>query len=285
MGYRNFFSCLCGCILLFCISSSLTAQTASSGFTLQQVLSAPFPTNLVAAEHAGRIAWVFDSKGESNVWVADAPDFKARQVTHYTGDVGMPLAALKLTPDGRTAVYVRGSETNQAGEVADPTSNVEKPLQQVWAVDVDAVQSAPRLIGEMGCNEEGCEDVEISPDGKFAVWAAKKQIWIAPVAGNGGDRRGPGGERQEKTSPMPTRSPSRRRRSPMRAGTIRGLNGRRMERRSRSSATGAITALLLSMNLGATRCVIFRRARTATAIRGGLPMAARSRLCDWWAGR
>ncbi len=185
MGYRNFFSCLCGCILLFCISSSLTAQTASSGFTLQQVLSAPFPTNLVAAEHAGRIAWVFDSKGESNVWVADAPDFKARQVTHYTGDVGMPLAALKLTPDGRTAVYVRGSETNQAGEVADPTSNVEKPLQQVWAVDVDAVQSAPRLIGEMGCNEEGCEDVEISPDGKFAVWAAKKQIWIAPVAGNG----------------------------------------------------------------------------------------------------
>jgi hypothetical protein len=41
-------------------------------------MSSPFPTNLVAAEHAGRIAWVFDARGERNVWVADAPNFEAR---------------------------------------------------------------------------------------------------------------------------------------------------------------------------------------------------------------
>ncbi len=185
MGNRILSSLLlllvCGCVALLCISSSLTAQIAPGSFSLPQVMSSPFPSNLVAAEHAGRIAWIFDAKGARNVWVADAPNFDARQVTHYTGDDGMPIAALKLTPDGRTAVYVRGSETNKAGEAADPTSNVEKPLQQVWAVDVD--KGEPRLLGEMGCNEEGCEDVEISPDGEFAVWAAKKQIWIAPVSG------------------------------------------------------------------------------------------------------
>jgi dipeptidyl aminopeptidase/acylaminoacyl peptidase len=180
MGNRILSSLLCGWSLLLCISSSLTAQPAPGAFSLQQVLSSPFPTNLVTAEHAGRIAWVFDAKGEHNVWVADAPNFEARQITHSTGDDGMPIAALKLTPDGRTAVYVRGSETNRAGEVADPTSNVEKPLQQVWAVDVD--NGTPRLLGEMGCNEEGCEDVEISPNGEFAVWSAKKQLWIAPVS-------------------------------------------------------------------------------------------------------
>ena len=183
MGNRilsSLLSLLCAWILLFCISSSLTAQPAPGAFSLQQVLSSPFPTSLVAAEHAGRIAWVFDAKGDHNVWVADAPNFEARQVTHYTGDDGMPIAALKLTPDGRTAVYVRGSETNKAGEVADPTSNVEKPLQQVWAVDVD--KGVPRLLGDMGCNEEGCEDVVISPNGEFAVWSAKKQLWIAPVS-------------------------------------------------------------------------------------------------------
>ena len=145
-------------------------------------MSSPFPTNLVTAEHAGRIAWVFDAKGARNVWVADAPNFEARQVTRYTDDDGMPIAALKLTPDGRTVVYARGSETNKAGEVADPTSSVAKPLQQVWAVDVD--KGVPRLLGEMGCDEEGCEDIEISPDGKFAVWAAKKQIWIASISGD-----------------------------------------------------------------------------------------------------
>jgi dipeptidyl aminopeptidase/acylaminoacyl peptidase len=171
------------CVSILLCSSSLlsSAQTAPGTFSLPQVMSSPFPTNLVSAERAGRIAWVFDARGEHDVWVADAPSFEARQITHYTGDDGMPIAALKLTPDGRTAVYVRGSETNKAGEVADPTSNVEKPLQQVWAVDAD--KGVPRLLGDMGCNEEGCEDVEISPNGEFAVWAAKKQIWIAPVSG------------------------------------------------------------------------------------------------------
>jgi dipeptidyl aminopeptidase/acylaminoacyl peptidase len=169
------------CLLLLSLSSILFAETPGS-FTLEQVLSSPFPSNLVAAQHAGRIAWVFDAKGARNIWVADAPNFEARQVTRYSADDGMPIAAPALSPDGRTIVYARGSEVNRAGEVADPTSNVEKPLQQVWSVDVD--KRMPRLLGEMGCDEEGCEDIQISPDGKFAVWAARKQIWIASISGD-----------------------------------------------------------------------------------------------------
>lgn len=173
--------CLALLCSLLCLCSLCPAQNAAGSFSLEQILSSPFPTNLVAAEHAGRIAWVFNFKGERNVWVADAPKFEARQVTHYTGDDGMPIAALRLTPDGRTAVYARGSEANAAGEIANPTSNVVKPLQQVWAVDVD--KGEPRLLGDMGCGEEDCEDIQISPSGEFALWAAKKQIWIAPVSG------------------------------------------------------------------------------------------------------
>ena len=37
----------------------------------------------------------------------------------------------------------------------------------------------PRLIGDMGCEEEGCEDIQISPDGTYAVWETKHQLWIA----------------------------------------------------------------------------------------------------------
>ncbi len=186
MGIRALSAFSCVCVLLLCSSppfcfAQSSAQTAPHAFSLEQVLSSPFPTNLVAAEHAGRIAWVFAAKGERNVWIADAPNFEARQVTHYVGDDGMPIAALKLTPDGRTVVYARGSEANGAGEVADPTTNVEKRVQQVWAADVD--KGEPRLLGDMGCDEEGCEDIQISPNGEFAVWSAKKQIWIAPISG------------------------------------------------------------------------------------------------------
>ena len=166
-------------LLLSCFF--LAEFAAAASFTLEQVMSSAFPTNLVAAAHSPRVAWVFDAKGVRNIWVADAPDFAARQVTHYEGDEGLPIASLRITPDGRSLVYVRGSETNESGRVADPTNGVWERKQQVWAVDVDA--GAPRMLGEMGCGEEDCEDVQLSPDGQFAVWAARKQLWIAPVSG------------------------------------------------------------------------------------------------------
>ncbi len=167
-------------VLVF-IQFLFSPVAAAAGFTLEQVLSSPFPSNLVAASHRGRVAWVFDAKGVRNLWVADAPNFAARQITHYDGDEGLPLASLRITADGRTLVYVRGSEANESGRIADPTSAVWARKQQVWAVDVDA--GAPRLLGELGCGEEECEDIELSPDGQFAVWATRKQLWIASVAG------------------------------------------------------------------------------------------------------
>ena len=128
MEIRNLSAWLCvGVLLLWSSLMACSAQTPPRPFSLEQVLSSPFPTNLVAVENAGdragRIAWVFSARAERNVWIADAPNFEARQVTHYVGDDGMPIAALKLTPDGRTVVYARGSEANSAGEIADPTSS------------------------------------------------------------------------------------------------------------------------------------------------------------------
>src|SRR6266849_3865738 len=181
-GAHIFPRCRSILFLLFFIQFLVSAPGAAAvNFTLEQVMSSPFPSNLVAASRRGRVAWVFDAKGVRNLWVADAPNFAARQVTRYEGDEGLPIASLRITADGRTLVFVRGSETNENGRVADPTNGVWSRKQQVWAVEVDA--GAPRMLGEMGCGEEECEDVELSPDGQFAVWAARKQLWIAPVTG------------------------------------------------------------------------------------------------------
>jgi dipeptidyl aminopeptidase/acylaminoacyl peptidase len=153
----------------------------AEAFTLEQVMGAPFPYGLTSASHAPRMAWVFDNKGERNIWIADAPGFVPRQVTHYKGDDGQAIASLKLTPDGKTVVYARGSETNKEGTSANPQSQTKIPKQQAWAVNVSGGE--PRLIGDIGCNEEGCEDLQVSPDGKNVVWPGKKHLWIAPVDG------------------------------------------------------------------------------------------------------
>src|SRR5437764_10871510 len=101
------------CLLLFAwMLASALGVLAQSQFTLEQVLGSPFPTGLVSAQQANRVAWVFDAKGVRNVWIADGPDFvrSARQVTPYRDDDGQPIASLRLTPDGKTAVFVMGTE-------------------------------------------------------------------------------------------------------------------------------------------------------------------------------
>lgn len=169
--------------LLFFTFIFTTASFAQKpGFTVEQVMSSPFPTALTSAAKATRISWVFNSKGERNVWIADAPDFAGRQVTHYQGDDGQDIFAVTLTPDGKTVLFARGSEISSEGHVANPTSEIKEPKQQVWAADVESGKQ--RLIGDMGCNEEDCEDIQLSPDGQWVVWVgAKHHLWIAGVSG------------------------------------------------------------------------------------------------------
>jgi dipeptidyl aminopeptidase/acylaminoacyl peptidase len=160
-----------------------SAVWSQSSFSVEQVMSSPFPSELVSATHGSRIAWVFDAKGVRNVWVADGPDLihTARQVTHYSADDGQPIASLRLTPDGRTVLYALGSELNEAQESANPDSWTKGARQQVFALDVDTKKASSRLLGEMGCPGEGCEDLQVSPDSKWAVWPAKKKLWLASV--------------------------------------------------------------------------------------------------------
>jgi len=174
-------------IVLSLVLGCTTVTWAQSPFTLEQVLSSPFPSELVGASHGNRVAWVFNAKGVRNVWVADGPDFNhtARQITHYSADDGQPIASLRLTPDAKTVLYALGSELNEAQESANPASSTKEVKQQVFALDVDAKgkDATPRPLGEMGCPEEDCEDIQISPDSKWALWSAKKKLWQASVNG------------------------------------------------------------------------------------------------------
>jgi hypothetical protein len=63
-------------------------QAQKQQFTLDQVMSAPFPSDPVAAPNGGRLAWVLNAKGARNIWVAEAPGYKARQITSYAEDDG-----------------------------------------------------------------------------------------------------------------------------------------------------------------------------------------------------
>ncbi len=121
------------------VAESLSAQTQAQSqpaksFTLEQVLSAPFAADLVAAKKANRVAWTLDDNGKRNIWVAEAPTFEARRLTSYLQDDGQELGQVSFTEDGNTIVYTRGGEKNSAGQSPNPTSNPAGATQAVWAI-------------------------------------------------------------------------------------------------------------------------------------------------------
>src|SRR5215510_10287642 len=92
----------------FAVNPSRSSARQESVFTLEQILSSPFPSDLVASPIGERVAWVFDAQGKRNVWVAEGPDFKARQLTQYNEDTGQEITELSFTHDGKWMIYVRG---------------------------------------------------------------------------------------------------------------------------------------------------------------------------------
>src|SRR6266436_487161 len=97
--------------VLFCAVGLLILMpraNAQKPFTLEQLMSAPFPSNLTAAKNANRVAWVLDQEGRRNIWAAEGPGFAARQITKYSEDDGQELSDLSFSSDSSTIVYVRG---------------------------------------------------------------------------------------------------------------------------------------------------------------------------------
>ncbi len=147
---------------------------AQQSFTLEQVLSAPFPADLIVSKTGNRLAWSVNEQGRRNIWVSEGPTFSGRQLTNYSADDGAELSELAFTADGNAIVYVRGEGKDLAGDYANPTSNPAGVEQTVWLapfgggtpVKIDAGHS-PRQ----------------SAQGKIA-YARAGQLWIAG-AGNG----------------------------------------------------------------------------------------------------
>jgi len=52
----------------------VTSTAHPSGFTIEQVLGAPFASDIVAAPAGREFAWVSDACGRRNVWLAAAAD-------------------------------------------------------------------------------------------------------------------------------------------------------------------------------------------------------------------
>ena len=130
------------------LSFSLAAFAHAQSFTLEQVTSSPFPSDLIVSKRGDKLAWAFDAEGKRNIWIAEAPSYAARQLTHYDKDDGGELTGLALSPIGNLIAFARGNEQgkNQAGEYANPTTDPAGTKKEVWVADTRTGRVT--LVGE-----------------------------------------------------------------------------------------------------------------------------------------
>ncbi len=172
-------------MLLALMPSALPAQGGpqTDPFTLDQVMSAPFATNLVAAARGERLAWTLNERGSRNVWVAEGPAFTARRLTTYDQDDGQELSAVQLSPDGHRVIYVRGGDFSSNWDDALPVNPVGMPTPtkvEIWSVPFEG--GTPVSLGE------GAHPV-ISPTGDVVVFERGRQLWQVPIDGSGPAKR------------------------------------------------------------------------------------------------
>ncbi len=169
------------CLTLAVLGATFAfARPSQASFTMAQVLGYPYPVTLVASKQGGHIAWVLDERGVRNIWVATAPGFEPRQVTHYKADDGQELTQLTFSPDGNTLVYVRGGDHDAnwpppGGLQPDPDSSPVQPHVTIWAIALknDTVTKVA----------EG-DDPAISSNDRLA-FIKDHQAWTASLDGKG----------------------------------------------------------------------------------------------------
>lgn len=141
-------------------------------FSIDDVIAAPFAENLTSG--GATIAWVHNTRGVRNVWVATGPQFTGRQLTRYTADDGQAIGNVVVSPDGKTVFYVRGGGPNRQGEIPNPTSDPRGQEQAVWRIAVAGGEPVRVGVGS---------GVAMSPTGDRVVYVSRGQVWTAQVGG------------------------------------------------------------------------------------------------------
>ena len=103
----------------FVLLGAAGALCAQQPFSLQQVLSAPYASELTAAPVGDRFAWVENAEGHHNLWLG-GPHAPAHQLTIFDQDDGLDLYSLAWSPDASSIAFTRTTEDGPDDKPANP---------------------------------------------------------------------------------------------------------------------------------------------------------------------
>ncbi len=157
--------------LILLLVAAAAAWGADGSFTLEQIMSRPFVSELTAGP-GGRVAWLVNVRGVRNVYVAEPPAHRGRAVTRFAEDDGQDIGKLRWMPDGKAVVFIRGGDLEfPRTEHPNPLSRAEGVEQGVWIATLDG---KARKLAEGG---------SVAPlDATRVLYTKGNQIWSVGLA-------------------------------------------------------------------------------------------------------
>jgi dipeptidyl-peptidase-4 len=155
-------------------SAAAPIRTTAASPAYQRFLSPASPLELVAARKVDRIAWTAFEEGKRNAYTAAGPAFAPVRLTNFMADNGIDLSGVRISDDGSTVIFIRGTTPNRDGWVANPSADPAGPERAVWAARTSG-GPAFRVVVDAA-------NPELAPDGSSVLFVREGQIYRARVA-------------------------------------------------------------------------------------------------------
>jgi dipeptidyl aminopeptidase/acylaminoacyl peptidase len=138
----RFFPCVLAVSFVFCLP---TASFAQQPFTLQQVLSAPYATDLTPAPTGNLFAWVENAEGHHNLWIG-GPHTTARQLSNFTEDDGLDLSNITWSPDAQGIAFTLSTTEGPDGKPSNPAQLQRSVASTLWIEPVAGPPTAAATV-------------------------------------------------------------------------------------------------------------------------------------------
>jgi dipeptidyl aminopeptidase/acylaminoacyl peptidase len=166
-------------VAVACVGFLLAQQAATAhpaSFTLDEVMQAPFPSDLLAAPRGRMVAWVFDARSCRNVWIADPTSgVQAHAITTFAEE-GFDIGDLAWSADTKAIAFTRGGTLDDEAPT-NVGSVSEGPVpREVWRVPTTG--GPARKVG-------AGHSPSFSPDGSLLLFLDKKRILTVAASGAG----------------------------------------------------------------------------------------------------
>ncbi len=159
-------------ILFFLFSQLIVNFDLQAQFSIRDVKSYAFPSDLVCSADGKQIALAMNVEGVRNIYVAEAPSFNLKKLTNFQTDNGQEITSISISSNGKWVVFVLGGEHGGNWDNSKPvnTNSSQVPLKvRVCQISFDG--------GPIKYISEG-DYPKISSNGEIVAFIKDDQPWV-----------------------------------------------------------------------------------------------------------